>query len=405
MHKDNLISQINQDCHQRKLINRRNKKIQAYASFTKDPNLKELKDALTRSMRGRKQIFHKLLNLIMQYSRYGVELYANEKTIAKKFDCSEKALSRVIGQAADMGIIHAKQRGFNETNKYFLNPAMKKPSVQHALTPFFSFLKVFALHLLFSSASHTNLDARLVKFKTTDVTLIKKGCSFLNRQRSVNEQTHKNPESYINICGSVESCVKDRGVTEIFYWSRGEKIAREGQQYAVDPRDMCINNGSIECLFVQGNALLEATSESFDNHVYTESYVGLCKNYVTEWEKDMHEAAPYLTDAAEWEEFDDPQVGDDDPEAPETEWDISYPNSSDEEIAVSDDEVEMAFEGVKIQIDSMVPVIPVDTGERLISNPTKPWNAPAWRKVGGQGDVETFTEFINRVTKKKGNYD
>lgn len=386
MNKDNLKNKINQASHQRKLINRRSKRITVYDSFTEDPDLKEFKDALTRSMRGNKQILHKLVHLVMQYSRYGVDLYANEKTIAKKFGCSEKALSRVIGQAADMGIIYAKQRGFNKPNEYFINPAFNKPSVQHALTPFFSFLKVFALQLLLSSASHTNLDAQLVKFNTTDVTLIKKGYYFINRQRSAGEQAHKNPERYINICGSVESCVKDRGETESFYWSRGEKIAREGLEYDVDPRDMCSNKGSIECLFVQSNAPTRATSESFDN-----------KNYVTEWERDMDEPVPYFTEDGVWEEVDFAY-----PEPSETESDISS-----EEVASSDEdnEIEEAFELVKIQIDSFVPMVPVDTGERLISSPTKPWNAPAWRKVQSQNDVETFTEFINRVTKKKGNYD
>jgi hypothetical protein len=310
----------------------------------------------------------------------------------------DKSISRVTKNLFERGLIRKWGRGFKRSVALLLNSFFNNPILQYLIAPLFPFMAFLSFNIIYPTLSdcREGFVYRNICSFATDVTYIEYKEYLLRKRPVVSEQTHKNPESYINICGSVESCVKDRGETESFYWSRGEKIAREGLEYDVDPADTCINKRSIECLFVQGNALLEATSESFDN-----------REYDTLWEIDMSRPVPYLTEDETWEEVYDPPVGDDYPVSPRTEPDISYPDISDEEIAVSDSdsEVEESFEYVKIQLDSVVPIMPVDTGERLISNPTKPWNAPAWRKVAGGGDVETLTEFINRVTKKKGNYD
>jgi hypothetical protein len=403
MHKDNINSQTNQDCNANSFT--KNKRIAgpAFKNLLKNPNPNLIyQDLKEKKWRGKGTAFD-VMDILLKFQMNGKLCFYTLETWLEKTGGKVKhttTMSNLLKKLELAGYIRRVNRAGSSV-VYILNPVFGKQEVQQAIYPLFSWMKVLAFSMLLSVSMADGGNGRgmeelkrpLIQLIDYDPNLSKLG-------------------SYINsFCGSVESCdakrsegvprkerrrVKDRGETESFYWSRGEKIAREGLEYDVDPADTCINKRSIECLFVQGNALLEATSESFDN-----------REYDTLWEIDMSRPVPYLTEDETWEEVYDPPVGDDYPVSPRTEPDISYPDISDEEVAVSDSdsEVEESFEYVKIQLDSVVPIMPVDTGERLISNPTKPWNAPAWRKVAGGGDVETLTEFINRVTKKKGNYD
>lgn len=185
--KDNNIMTYNvtvcQANKKQKFLDNNSRRLEVYRLTSLDPDLKKIKDRFTDSKRSKKCLLVSFTRLILIHNRYKIPLYASEKYIASKLGCAVNSVSRIVGQAADLGIIYAKQRSFNGTNEYFVNPAFNIPAVQHALTYFFSFFKGFALTLLFSSATHLNLNGPLVQFTTTDVNLIKKGYIYIKFNR------------------------------------------------------------------------------------------------------------------------------------------------------------------------------------------------------------------------------
>jgi len=350
-----------------------------------------------------KELTPQLMEHILFMASRGLFCFASTKWLASLMDCHKKSVCRISKELADLGIIRKWYRGVGRSVALLLNPIFNNPIIQFTLAGLFPFLKVGAISFIISAdgaalkslpsfcrsdlATHVTYNKNLTPLRNS------KSCNVLKAQQSGGETP-------------VKCSVVGRGVPETpLIGSWGEKLRWKTPNVPIDPRDKythyatagvakvlnvyprklrtatAANISSIkrsgEYEFVPEPAPIKATNESFDNNPSV--YLG---------EREMPEdEVPFLEESVYAEASSDQVV----------DWEEVY-----EDVQVGSESIDSQALPEVILLHAQPERLPeppskAERPEAFVSAPIKPWNAPPWRKVTCQEDVEGENEYVLRL--------
>lgn len=416
MSKDKLKVTKNQHCNANSSYNRLMRRSRAFWRLEKagvDPQW--LYNYINSKMGVGKELTPQLLEHILYMASRGLFCFASTKWLGSLMDCHEKSVCRISRELADLGIIRKWYRGVGRSVALLLNPLFNNPVIQFTLGGLFPFLKAGTISLLISADGHalkslpsfarSDLATHVTYNKNLTLLRNSTSCSVVKAKQSGGETP-------------VKRSVTERGVPELPYWTHGERksaelmrafgpmeetnrcpyfvaTAGEAKVLNVYPRKLrtataAKKTSSIkrsgEYLFDPQQEAVEATNESFDLFDVTEAACKVLlakprkldsilgeREMLEKTEPDLSEpeVVPFFEEGGEWEEVSNFPISE---EAPETK----------EASPMGTLPIELPLETKKEKVES------------FRTAPVKPWNAPPWRKVAAQQDIETLEEFVMR---------
>ena len=217
MNKDSLKTIKNQHCKRNSFtINKRRATRRRYEVAEQEAQeySKYLADH-KRYNKGEGDAIFKMVNLMLLMSRYSRDCYFSLETLMKRFGMKHaSSMSRALGRAERAGYIIRINRK-RQSSIYRLNPSFNRPEVQHAIRYLFPWMQAMALGLLLSFLPLSGFKEEVFPISPLiNVPEVGANPSILGRNLIKKERKRKRIES-------------DRGVPEVTYWSRGERMSAE----------------------------------------------------------------------------------------------------------------------------------------------------------------------------------